>query len=278
MTTQEFDLERYGAAVFDLDGTVWLSEVPIPGAVEWVEHCRDCGLTITFATNATFYSIPEITGHLQSCGLSRPGDAVVTGGFVVARSVAAQGVDEVVGLVPPAMRVSLEAERVAVRLPNDIDRGIDNWMTPMPSRALVMGASREATFGEIELIGRLHQHGHPLYVTSLDPGFPGLGRMEPGGGMMVTAARALYPIDPIVLGKPSRYYADVVADSVRSDGAIVMFGDSQRADIGIADFLGADGVLITGPGCTAARDDQPAPKYVTTRLGAAITAYVPEEI
>ena len=129
----------------------------------------------------------------------------------------------------------------------------------------------------VEIIGRLHQHGHPLYVTSMEPGFPGLGRMEPGSGMMVAAARTLYPIDPVVLGKPSKYYADVVADSVRSDGAIVMFGDSQRADIGIAHHLRADGVLITGPGDAANRADHPAPTYVTEHLGGPITPYTPEE-
>ena len=101
--------------------------------------------------------------------------------------------------------------------------------------------------------------------------------MEPGSGMMVAAARTLYPIDPVVLGKPSKYYADVVADSVRSDGAIVMFGDSQRADIGIAHHLREDGVLITGPGDAANRVDHPAPTYVTEHLGGPITPYTPEE-
>ena len=41
-----FDVTRYTAAVFDLDGTVWLSEIPIPGAArvrralpcEWTHH------------------------------------------------------------------------------------------------------------------------------------------------------------------------------------------------------------------------------------------------
>ena len=87
--------------------------------------------------------------------------------------------------------------------------------------------------------------------------------MEPGGGMLVAALRVLYDIDPIVLGKPSRFYADIVRQSVRTDGPIVMFGDSQRADIGIAGFLGADGVLVTTKPTTA---DLPQPQYVTTSL------------
>lgn len=271
MTAPVFSLSRYGAAVFDLDGTVWLSEVPIAGAVDWLDRCRDERLTITFATNATTYSIPRITEQLQACGLGRPGEAVVTGGSVVARSIAVMGVDEVVALVPPAMCDNLRAEGVSVRSANAIDP--IEWSIAAPHRALVMGAFRDATVGEIEIIGRLHQHGHTLYVTSLDPGFPALGRMEPGGGLMVAAARMLYPIDPVVLGKPSKFYADAVAASVRSDGPIVMFGDSQRADIGIAHHLGADGVLITGSSDNQPRTDEFAPTFVTERLGAPITPY-----
>ena len=39
-----------------------------------------------------------------------------------------------------------------------------------------------------------------------------------------------------------------------------MFGDSQRADIGIAELLGADGVLVT---TGDRRPDLPQPHYVT---------------
>ena len=92
--------------------------------------------------------------------------------------------------------------------------------------------------------------------------------------MLVAAARALYDIDPIVLGKPSQHYADAIRDRLPADARIVMFGDSQRADIGIARFLGADGVLVT-PG--EPRPDLPHPQYVTTRLGEDVRAVEPQK-
>ncbi len=58
--------------------------------------------------------------------------------------------------------------------------------------------------------------------------------------------------------------------SVRTDGPIVVFGDSQRADIGIAGFLGADGVLVTTKPTTA---DLPQPQYVTTSLADPILTF-----
>jgi HAD superfamily hydrolase (TIGR01450 family) len=258
-----FDIARYGASVFDLDGTVWLSDTPIPGAIDFVDDCRDAGLTITFATNATAVSVPRLTELLVGCGLARPGDGVVTGGSVVAEALVRIGISEVVAEAPPAMLQTL------------LDAGIEiceaeGWEHARPHRAVVLGASRAATFGSVELIGRLASIGHPLYVTSLDPGFPAHGRMEPGGGMLVAAIRALYDVEPIVLGKPSAPYAEAVRRAAGTDGPFVFFGDSQGADIGTAHLLGADGVLIVGS--RRVRPDLPPPHYVTSALGQEVVA------
>jgi 4-nitrophenyl phosphatase len=223
--------------------------------------------TVTFATNATAFSVPHLTGLLLECGLGREGDAVVTGGSVVARTLTSLGITEVLAEVPPAMGAAITAEGATV---TTLDGVIvpPPWDEPAPHRALVLGASRTATFGGVERIGYLSTLGHPLYVTSLDPGYPALGRMEPGGGMLVAALRALYDVEPIVLGKPSAPYAAVVRECVRTDGPIVMFGDSQRADMGIAAHLGADGVLISNTGRVSTELTQP--HYVTTGLDAEI--------
>jgi glycerol 3-phosphatase-2 len=269
---EPFELARYAAAVFDLDGTVWLSEQPMPGALEFIGRCRELGLTVTFATNATAFPVDHLTELLVGCGLGRPGDAVVTGGSVVAASLAALGVREAVVEAPPAMTDAIKAAGVEVHpVPPPGDLG--GWDEPHPGRALVMGASRAATFGSVERIGHLAALGHPLYVTSLDPGYPALGRMEPGGGMLVAALRSLYDVTPIVLGKPSPQYAEVVRSSLRTTGPVVMFGDTQRADMGIAEHLGADGVLITRSGHVA--DEHARPTYVTTGLDAAIRVHEP---
>jgi len=261
-----FELGKYRAAVFDLDGTVWLSDVPIPGAVEFVDRCRDAGLTITFATNATAVSVAALTDALLACGLGRPGDGVVTGGSVVAATLGRLGVTEVITEVSPAMASGIVAAGVTVIPASGV--GIpDGWAQISQHKALVMSAYREATFGSVELIGRLANLGHPLYVTSLDPSFPAHERLEPGGGMLTTALQAIYPdVEPIPLGKPSQAYADVVRELVRTDDPVVVFGDSQRADMGIADLLGADGVLISAN--LRVSPELVQPRYVTTTLEA----------
>src|SRR5215213_4924030 len=134
-----FDLGRYAAAVFDLDGTVWLSDTPMPGAADFVESCRQAGLTITFATNATAISVPQLTELLLGCGVARPGDGVVTGGSVVARALASLKVAEVIAEAPAAMVESMVAAGIAVQ-PADSTAVPDGWDRPRRDRAVVMGA------------------------------------------------------------------------------------------------------------------------------------------
>ncbi len=59
-----FALTHYDAAIFDLDGTVWLSGEPLPGAAEFFDHCRVLGLAIAFATNISVSSIDDVRRSL----------------------------------------------------------------------------------------------------------------------------------------------------------------------------------------------------------------------
>ena len=259
-----FDLSRYGAAVFDLDGTVWLSGEPIPGAVDFLERCRSLGIVVAFATNISLESVEQIRSKLIACGLARPGELVVTSGLACTNAVASAGIHEVAALCSAPLQDSLRDRGITVTPVAAIDRG--DWRSPQPGRAVVMTGLPSATLAEMETVGQLAAWGHPWYISSKDPGFPGKHGIEPGAGMMVAAVTALHRVEPIVTGKPSPEYAGTVLDGLAGVGPVVMFGDSQRADIGLARLLGADGVLITGTSVTGLAPDLPSPDYVTSSL------------
>jgi 4-nitrophenyl phosphatase len=245
MLQDEFEFDRYDAYVFDLDGTVWLGTDPIPGAVEFLQRCRDAGKRIAYATNAIVLSPADLSSTLVACGIAHADEPVVTGGVVMARTVAASGASTVATVVPPALEAQLVAIGVTIVDPYDVT--VADWGDPVTELALCMAASRQATIGAIERIGRLASAGHRMYLSSRDPGFPVVDGIEPGGGVLLAAAHAMYNFDPILVGKPSQFYADVIAEAIGgADQRIVMFGDSQRADIGTAEHLGADSVLLTG--------------------------------
>lgn len=270
--TAPFDLDRYDACVFDLDGTVWLgARHPIPGAAGFLDRCRDRGIAIVYATNSTVHAPDALSQRLVEAGLARPGEPVVTSGVVMARTLRQRGIVHVAGVLPHALARTLTDTGIEVEAPDDISP--DDFGTVAPDRALVLAASRDATIGSIERLGRLAAAGHPVYISSKDAGFPIPGGIEPGGGVLLAALRAMYDVPVTVLGKPSPEYAAVVRDVIGGAGRTAMFGDSQRADIGTAHHLGADAILLTGHSVRPIDPALPDPTYVGTTLADTFRPY-----
>lgn len=274
MSARPFDLANYDACVFDLDGTVWLGATdPIPGAAEFLESCRDRGITVAYATNAIVHSPEALSDRLVAAGLARPDEPVVTSGLVITRTLRSRGVERVAAVIPPALAGSLSTAGIDVVSPDAVSP--DDFGPPDPTRALAMASFRDATIGSIERLGRLAAAGHPLFLSSKDPGFPVTGGIEPGGGVLFRALTTMYDVDATVLGKPSPEYADTVADTVGVPrDRILMIGDSQRADMGIAVELGCDGVLLTGYSVRPIDPALPDPTYVGETLAGELTAFV----
>jgi FMN phosphatase YigB (HAD superfamily) len=93
--------------------------------------------------------------------------------------------------------------------------------------------------------------------------------------VLFRALTTMYDVEARVLGKPSPEYADTVADAVAVDRSrILMIGDSQRADIGIAHLLGCDGVLLTRHSIRPVAADLPPPTYTAPTLDDEIVPFV----
>jgi NagD protein len=266
MPAAGFDASRYDAFVFDLDGTVWLgADAPIPGALEFLARCREQGATVAFATNAIVHSPETLSAQLVHLGLALPGEPVVTSGTVIVRTLVSEGAELVAAVVPSQLEESFLQAGITVVSPNDVT--VDDFGPVGPDRALVIASSRGATIGSIERLGRLAMAGHRVYISSKDAGFPIVGGIEPGGGVLFAALTAMYDVDAAILGKPSPQYAAVVAEAVGGvDRRILVCGDSQRADIGIAHELGCDSVLLTSHSVRPISHDLPAPTYVAPSL------------
>lgn len=265
-TPRPFDLENYDACVFDLDGTVWLGATdPIPGAAAFLRSCRERGIAIAFATNAIAHTPDALAERLVAAGIALPDEPVVTSGGVLTRTFRERGIERVAAVIPPALAGSLSAAGIDVVSPDALLPG--EFGPPDPTRALAMASFREATIGSIERLGRLAADGHPLYISSKDPGFPVPGGIEPGGGVLFRALTTMYDVEARVLGKPSSEYADTVAATVGVDrDRILMIGDSQRADIGIAVLLGCDSLLLTAHSVQTIDPMLPDPTYVAPTL------------
>ena len=69
--------------VFDLDGTVYLGEQALPGAVETIGRIRELGKRVLFVTNKPLQPRTAYADKLTRLGMPTPPDDVITSGYVM---------------------------------------------------------------------------------------------------------------------------------------------------------------------------------------------------
>ena len=78
-------IDSYDAALFDLDGVIYLGDKAVPGVAEAITALRECGVKLGFVTNNAARSPQAVAQHLQELGIDATPDDVVTSGQAVAR-------------------------------------------------------------------------------------------------------------------------------------------------------------------------------------------------
>ncbi|HSN12971.1 MAG TPA: hydrolase, partial [Propionibacteriaceae bacterium] len=83
-------IAAYDAALFDLDGVIYLGEDAVPGVAETITALRDRGVRLGFVTNNAARSPQDVADHLQRLGVAATPDDIVTSAQAVARLMAAR--------------------------------------------------------------------------------------------------------------------------------------------------------------------------------------------
>jgi HAD superfamily hydrolase (TIGR01450 family) len=63
---------------FDLDGTVYLGDTPLPGAIETIRQIRQAGRPVVFVTNNPLHSAADYAGKLRNLGVEATTPDIVT--------------------------------------------------------------------------------------------------------------------------------------------------------------------------------------------------------
>ncbi len=71
-------IDSFDAALFDLDGVVYLGPVAVPGAAEGLAQLRERGIKVGFVTNNAARSPTVVAQHLVELGIDATRDDVVT--------------------------------------------------------------------------------------------------------------------------------------------------------------------------------------------------------
>jgi HAD superfamily hydrolase (TIGR01450 family) len=226
----------FDAYAFDLDGTVYLGDAPLPGAIDTIRRIRQAGRPVVFVTNNPLHSAEDYAMKLRGLGVEATSSDVVT------------ATDALVSYLRSACH---QARLLVLGEPLLLDTlsAAGFWLTQDPAAADVVVVAFDRTFDYAKLLAAyraVRLRGARLVATNPDPYCP-----TPDGGLpdcaaMLAAVQACTgAVADAVVGKPSRHMAAAVLDrlGVAAAGAAVV-GDRLSTDIVMARSAGMAGVLV----------------------------------
>jgi HAD superfamily hydrolase (TIGR01450 family) len=262
----------FSGYVIDLDGTVYLGDEALPGAVETLARIRAAGARVVFLTNNPLRSAASYADMLSGLGVQAAEREIVTPlsvltGYLRQRYPGAAALT----IAEPLVDLTLTAAGIAV--------------TTEPSEADVVVLSFDRTFDYAKLLRAfraVRRHGAVIVATNPDPFCPTPDGGLPDCGAVLAAVEACTGTQAAaVLGKPGKEMAAEVRTRLgvpASDAAMV--GDRLLTDVAMSRALGMTSILVlsgaTGPGdlTTAA----PRPDYVIDGLGDLLPGQVSEPL
>jgi HAD superfamily hydrolase (TIGR01450 family) len=257
-------IERYDAALFDLDGVVYLGPDPVPGAAEGISALRALDVRVGFVTNNAARPPEAVATHLRELGIPADVADVVTSAQAGARLLAERfGTGaRVLAVGGVGVRAALaEAGLTAVASADDAPVAVMQGYDPDLPWQLITEAALAV------------QRGAHWLATNTDPTRPTDRGLVPGNGAAVQAVRMAVDVDPEVAGKP---FPPLISETIRRlDAANAIFvGDRLDTDVEGAVRLGLDSLLVLtgshGPRDLLAAGPGSRPTYVGADLRALV--------
>lgn len=264
--------QAYDAALYDLDGVLYLGPEPIPHAAESVAAARAAGLRAAFVTNNASRRPAVVAAHLTELGIpAEPGDVVTSAQAavrVLRERIEAGAVVLVVGA--PGLAEEVKAGGfVAVRAAGE------------QVAAVVQGYDKGTGWEQLAEASIALRAGALWVATNVDSTLPSPRGPLPGNGALVAALKVATGLEPIVAGKPE---PALHLESVARVGATrpLVVGDRLDTDVLGAIRGGADSLLVlTGVVAVLQAVTAPAgmrPTYVASDLRGLLADQPPVQV
>ncbi len=227
-------IDQYDAALFDLDGVIYLGPEPIAYAADSIERLRRQGIRPAFVTNNAGRSVQTVAAHLRECGIETAKEDIVTSAQAIA-DLMVEELDEgssVLVCGAPSL-----ADEIASRGLRVVHQASDNPV------AVVQGYDPQMTWPRIDEVCIAIQSGARWYASNPDTTRPTDRGIVPGAGAQIQAVRFTVDTDPVMAGKP---YPPLLKTTVARLGCSrpIFIGDRLDTDIEGAHRVGMDSFMV----------------------------------
>lgn len=228
-------IDSYDAALFDLDGVVYLGPIGIDGAAEGIADLRALGVKIGFVTNNAARPPATVSSQLTSLGIPCEVTDVVTSGQAGARLLAEALPAGSKVLITGTEALADEAEALGFVT---VDSAEDH------PQAVLQGYDPQMTQPRLDEAGFALQGGARWFATNTDPSRPTERGQVPGAGTQIDAVGKTVPyLQPEVAGKP---FPPLLFETIRRIGVdkAIFVGDRVDTDIEGANNVDMESLFV----------------------------------
>ncbi len=242
MTEQKRTLADIKAFITDMDGTLYVSDRLIPGAVEFISLLRERGYPFLFLTNNSSARAVSYRDRLRRLGIEAETGEILTSGAATAMYLLKETSHRRIFLVgTPALREEfIEAGFVMA------DQGAAD--------AVVLGFDKTLTYDRLKRACLLVNDDAPYYATHPDFTCITDEGLIPDTGAFIEAIKSVTGRVPHVIGKPQSEIVKAALAKVGHKAEVTaMVGDQLDTDMTMANRSGLYGILVF-TGETSKRD------------------------
>jgi arabinose operon protein AraL len=220
--------------IFDLDGTVYLSDHLIPGARQVIEQLRGQGHRMVFVSNKPLQSRIDYAAKLTRLGVPTHPDDVINSSLVLTRYLGREMPGATVFAIgePPL----LEELAAGFRLSED----------PDAIEAVIASFDRTFNYRKLNIGFQALRRGARFFATNADATCPVAGGEIPDAAAVIGALEGCSKRKvELVVGKPSPLIVEVALEQLGLPaGECLMVGDRVETDILMGHRAGMTTALV----------------------------------
>jgi HAD superfamily hydrolase (TIGR01450 family) len=221
------------AFILDMDGTFFLGDALLPGALELLDWFNVNDIKFTFLTNNTSRGKQDYVGFLTRLGVKDQDARIYTAGDATVSYLRAHYPGKKVFLVgTQSLRFSFEQE------------GID--LVQADPDVLVLGYDTELTYQKLVDFSLYLRRGLPYIATHPDLNCPSaVGPLPDIGSFMALLETSAGRVPDVILGKPNPGIVQELAKRWGlATGDMLMIGDRLYTDIALGKTSGVQTALV----------------------------------
>ena len=217
---------RAKGLLLDLDGTLYLGDEALPGAVEAVARLKETGLAVRYVTNTTRKSRGEVAERMTKLGFEVGEEEILT----PARAAA--------GLIGAGSCLPLVAEKLL----EDLGVTVDD---DRPDYVLVGDLGEGFTYGRLDAAFRCLMDGADLIALQKNRYWRTETGLSLDAGPFVAALEYASNKTATVVGKPGAgFFASALRDLGLETNEVAMVGDDPESDVAGAKRAGLLAVQV----------------------------------